>query len=344
MKYLRLSIRAPVRRTLLSILTFGAFASGALAASETPGRIGNDSMCGNDTVGRAMPTAARTLSDADSSTAPPRSSTFDICGTLGGNLPKIVASCGKPYLVTADVYVPPGKTVRIEPGAVLLFKNFTGIHVEGKLLAEGTAANPIIFSSEFDRTYNPGTALHANPFDWNGIYIHEGGLGSSMTHCMVRYSVYGVNSLTKYIKLDKTAFQDNGRSDCAIEGIRHAAGAGPITYALTLDDARKDGIPVRILMDPMAKKRAFVKYGGLSLMTGGCFMAIYSAISYRNDKARFDALSNNTFTGPESNIIVNSDSDWRKAQSDRNLDFGLTAAGVLGAAVGAAGFAVSFTF
>ncbi|HEX7510885.1 MAG TPA: hypothetical protein VF335_06265, partial [Chitinivibrionales bacterium] len=79
----------------------------------------------------------------------PAASGFDMCGILGGNLPKIIPACNKPYLVTADAYVAPGKTVRIEQGAVLLFKNFTGIHVEGKLVVEGTPAHPVIFSSEF---------------------------------------------------------------------------------------------------------------------------------------------------------------------------------------------------
>ena len=274
----------------------------------------------------------------------PAASGFAICGILGGNLPKIIPACDKPYLVTADAYVAPGKTVRIEQGAVLLFKNFTGIHVEGKLVVEGTAAHPIIFSSEFDHAFNPQAALHANPFDWNGIFIHESGLGSSMANCTVRYSVYGVNSLTKYIMLDKASFQDNGRADCAIESRRLAGKDGPITYALTLDDAKKDGVPVKILMDPQARKRSVLKFGGLSLFTGGCFMAIFSAIQLRGDQTRLNGLSDKKITDERSNVFVNSGADWRKAQIDRNRDLALTVVGICGAVAGGVGFGISFTF
>ena len=56
--------------------------------------------------------------------------------TLLGDLPKTVLAETGPYLVTSDIYVPAGKTVVVEPGAVFLFKNFTGLHVQGTLIVK----------------------------------------------------------------------------------------------------------------------------------------------------------------------------------------------------------------
>ena len=286
--------------------------------------------------------AAATAPDSSASATAPRPMvTFT---TLGGDLPRIVTASGAPYLVIADIYVPSGKTVKIEAGAVLLFKNFTGLHAEGKLLAEGTAERPIVFSSEFDRSFNPSAALHANPFDWNGIYIHEGGLGTSMAYCKVLYSVYGINSLTKYIRLNAMTFSGNGRSDLTIEEKRQTVTLGPFAYAVTLDDARKDGVPVNVLMDPRAKKRGVFKFGGLTLLTGGCVMAVWSGVQMQRDQNRLNGLSRTEVVDEHSSIVLNTNPDWENAKNARNIDRGLTVSGIICALLGGAGFGFSFTF
>jgi hypothetical protein len=264
--------------------------------------------------------------------------------TLGGNLPKVVENHGMPYLVTSDIYVPSGKTVRIEPGVILLFRNFTGMHVEGRLVAEGTSEKPIVFSSEFDKMFNPSSALHANPYDWNGITIHENGLGSSFSDAKLMYSVFGINSLTKYIKLDKMHFSNNGRSDLVIEGKIPIVSAQSFTYALTIDDARKDGVPVKILMDPRAKKRTFFRYSGLSFLAAGCATAIWSATQLRQDGGRLTEVSDAEVVDENSNLVKNEPSVWESASSKRNWDTGVAVIGSVLAVLGGAGFGFSFTF
>jgi hypothetical protein len=265
--------------------------------------------------------------------------------TLGGNLPWLIAARAKPYLVTSDIYVPSGKTVTIERGAILLFKNFTGLHVEGRLIAEGDAGHPIVFSSEFDRTYNPAAPLHANPYDWNGIYIHESGLGSTMAHCRVLYSVYGVNSLTRYIRFASAVFADNGRSNLTIEGkLQPVTAAEPFTYALTLDDARKDGVPVAVLMDPRAKKRSILRYGGLSLLAGGITLTVWCSVLVGHDQQRMAALKDSHVTDENSNLVKNLRADWEKAERDKNRDVGFTMGSLVLAFIGGSGFGFSFTF
>ena len=288
------------------------------------------------------PSDSSASSGARPGAAPP--APFDAADqSLGGNLPKVLEA--RPYLVTSDIYIPSGKTVKIEPGAVLLFKNFTGLHVEGKLIAEGSGERPIVFTSEFDHTYNPRAALHANPYDWNGIYLHESGLGSTMAHCKILYSVYGISSLTKYIRIDNVFFVNNGRSDLTIEGRQYAvAAAKPYSYALSISDARKDGVPVKILMDPSAKKRSAFRYGGLSLLAGGITMGIWNGVQASRDQKRLNDLSDKQVISPASNIVANASSDWTKAKQNRDRDIAVSVGGLSLAVLGGCGFSFSFIF
>jgi hypothetical protein len=291
-------------------------------------------------AGNAIATVDRTIPE-DTTVETARNEGFE---QLGGNLSKMIEPRGKPYLVTSDVYVPAGKTIRVAPGVIMLFKNFTGMHVEGRLVVEGTPERPVVFSSEFDKTYNPSSELHANPYDWNGITIYDNGLGSTFSQAKLMYSVFGINSLTKYIKLDKMFFSNNGRSDCIIEGKERTVTAQPFSYALTIDDARKDGVPVKILMDPRAKKRNLFRYGGLTLLVGGCAASIWSMAQNKRDQERLNALSDPTVRNENSNLVKNENSDWEKARSDKNLDIAIGVITGCLAVLGGTGFGFSFTF
>jgi hypothetical protein len=263
---------------------------------------------------------------------------------IGGNLPKVVKARQEPYVVMADVYVPSGKTVVIEPGTVLLFNNFTGLHVEGKLVAEGTQDRPIVFSSVMDQSYNPRTDLHANPYDWDGIYIHESGIGSAMAHCTILYSTYGISSLTKYIRFDSVVFRHNGRSDLTIEGTKQSVSITPYSYGLTIADARKDGVPVKILMDPMGKKRTMLRYCGIGLCAAGCVTGIWSGVQAGNDEKTLNGLKDNTIADIHDNLYQNSSSVYNKALQTRNRDVWIAVTGFVLALLGATGVGLSFTF
>jgi hypothetical protein len=255
---------------------------------------------------------------------------------LGGDLPKEILARKGPYLVTGDIYVPAGKTIAIESGTVFLFKNFTGLHVQGTLEVKGTADWPVIFTSECDQNYNPGSALHANPYDWNGIYIHSDAIGTTMEHFKVLYSVYGINSQTKFIRLTAGEFQFNGRGNLTIEDKEYPVGNEPYSYTLSVKDAKVDGVPVKILADPVAGKRTMARFGGFFLFLGGTIYGIAETGPYIQDAKRFKEIQRDTI-----NYL---DKDFKAAQSKRNTSAFLMVLGYIIGLAGACGFSWSFTF
>lgn len=96
--------------------------------------------------------------------------------TLGTSSPSVVEIL-QPMLITsnATLTVLPGTTVRMSPGA--------GITVEqGRLLASGTALDPIVFTSSQDVA-----GQEPNPGDWSGITLGAGATGSTLRHVFIQY-------------------------------------------------------------------------------------------------------------------------------------------------------------
>jgi hypothetical protein len=259
---------------------------------------------------------------------------------LAGELPREIRADKSPYIVKADIFVPSGKTVKIEPGVVLRFNNFTGLNVQGILTAKGTVLRPIVFTSSNDRVYSNDT-LTPTPYDWNGIYIQKDGMGTVLENFKVMYSVKGLVSETKFINIIGGSFSENGRSHCTIEGAEQSVTAGaPFTFTVSLKDATIDGVPVNILRDPQAVKRNTFRYSGLTVMFGS--LAMGSALGARlyDSQKLFEARSSRD----TSNILHYSSADWATARVNRNRDVASTAAAMVVAVVGATGFFWTFTF
>lgn len=66
---------------------------------------------------------------------------------------KILTKSGGPYIVLADFTIPAGKTLTIEAGTVVKFSDGTALNIEGTLDANGSSAEPVIFTSVKDDEY-----------------------------------------------------------------------------------------------------------------------------------------------------------------------------------------------
>lgn len=269
-----------------------------------------------------------------------------VLDTIAGPLPKVVKDKGHPYVVEADIEVPAGRMVTVEPGVEFLFKAFTGLHVMGRLEVKGTKAKPVVFTSVNDQQHNPASTLIANPYDWNGIYVHADALGSAFDYVMVAYSVYGIMSETKFIRVEPGKFHDNGKSDLSIEGVEHTTGGKPYSYVLSTKDATVDGVPVKLLRDPAAPRRNTFRYVGLALMLGGAGMGVYETVRAVQADEELAALSNSDITTPEGieNLRYGSSSAWDEKESERTWSAVGAVAGYAVGALGIFGFGWSFTF
>ena len=96
------------------------------------------------------------------------------------------------YVVEADLTVPDGRTLSIEPGAIIKFATNTSIIVSsgGTLQANGSVAKPILFTSIYDNTAggdSDGDEDETTPYagDWHWIYVNGG--SAVFDHCELRY-------------------------------------------------------------------------------------------------------------------------------------------------------------
>ena len=255
---------------------------------------------------------------------------------LAGDLPREITARQGPYLVTGDIYVPAGKHTTIGSGTIFLFKNFTGLHVQGTLDVKGSADWPVIFTSECDQTYNPGSPLRANPYDWNGIYIHPDAMGTTMERFEVLYSVYGINSQTKFIRLIAGTFRHNGRANLSIEEKEIIVGNDPFSYTLSVKDAKVDGVPVKILDDPLAEKRTIFRYSGLCLFLGGGILGVIENGQFIQNGKQVNAVRGDLFN--------NQSATYTNAISKRNNSAWLMGFGYCLCIAGACGFYWTFSF
>jgi hypothetical protein len=273
-------------------------------------------------------------------------STFETQGTavdfdtLIGPLPSIVKHKKIPYLITSNIEVPLDRTVTIEPGTVFLFKNFTGLHIRGKLLARGTENAPIVFTSEFDKNYNGQAKREANPFDWDGIYMTSDAMGSQFTNCTIAFSVYCISSSTKYLRLDPLVVKDNGKNIITIEDVEYPLTDSTFSYSIDKTDAFKDGIPIELFRDPVAKKRNTFRILGTVLFAGGLVSSIYYATEMNKANTQLEQISGSDFD----NLNKNSSSAWKKAEDKTLTNKLLLSSGVFVTLVGIASFSWTFTF
>lgn len=85
-----------------------------------------------------------------------------------------------PYIINWNTMVEKGVTLTIEPGVEVRFEDFYYLQIEGKLVAQGTKDDMIVFTSN---------KTSPAPGDWNAIrFMDNCDNGSSIEYCKIEYS------------------------------------------------------------------------------------------------------------------------------------------------------------
>jgi len=270
--------------------------------------------------------------------------------SLSGNLPEVVTLEKSPYLVEADVFVTPGTTVTIESGVVLLFSNFTGLHIQGTLYVKGAKEQPVVFTSRNDPYYTQVSGVNAAPYDWNGIDIYENAIGTTFDNTIIQFSVYGIRSQTEHIKIINSFFLQNGKSNLSIKSETFEISSNafsfnaPVNVVVPSSVIAKDTItPSLQTQSPEKKKvtlRNVIRYSGLVLAVGGIGAGIFQYQRYAEAADKMDEISEIN----DHNMLTYTSSDWNQSNQkykDERLKLGLYGGvGVLGLL----SFIISFTF
>lgn len=278
--------------------------------------------------------------------------------SLQGALPEVLSSGDKPYLVTGDILVSSGSVVTIEPGTVLLFNEFTGLHVEGTLYVKGNSENPVVFTSKNDTVWNKQASVNPAPFDWAGIDIHENAAEVSFSEVEIRYSVHGIQSHIDNVSLENCVINRNGKADFSIMGVEKESENSIFNYkkveekpAVTITQPTVEPIakpaekPVAMPKVPEQEKKSrpgknTFRYCGLAVGVGGAGLAAFLYTKFVDSNDKLQEIS----APSKENLQKFTSEDWESAKKERNRDMILT--GVSGgiAVLGLASFGISFAF
>jgi hypothetical protein len=134
----------------------------------------------------------------------------------GGPLPgdTTMHPADNPHVVNSDLIVPAGVTLTIEPGVELYFAPGTSLIVYGRLLAEGTPTQTILFTRRDEGTY------------WGAIAVLYSAADNRIAHAVIEYTdrkegdiprSYGVTAYSSRITLaDSTLRHTRGKDGAGV--------------------------------------------------------------------------------------------------------------------------------
>jgi len=138
---------------------------------------------------------------------------------LGGKITEnlIFYSSGNPYIIERDIVIPQNIRVTIKAGTIFLFQASTGMKLYGEILVEGNIENPVVFTSYNDTIYNPTSSQPPSSVDWDGILISGDAQKVTMRCFRLMYSINGIKSDKKEMKINEAFFAENGKYNIIIK-------------------------------------------------------------------------------------------------------------------------------
>lgn len=105
----------------------------------------------------------------------------------GENISTTTWTSEKPYLVYDYAFVDSTSVLTIEPGTKVFFHKGAGLYVKGRIEANGTFQEPILFLADrLEDTYKN------IPDQWNGIILFSGSRNNSFNFCTIKNANIGL--------------------------------------------------------------------------------------------------------------------------------------------------------
>jgi parallel beta-helix repeat protein len=209
-----------ISNSIISNNSIGIFVN-SLANNPT---IQNNTFTGN-TKAIKLGSASAVLSDNTASNNTYNGIFFE--GAVSSNM--IWQADSIPYIVNKFT-VNAGATLTLQAGAVVKFINTPSteseITVQGALITQGTAENPVVFTAANDNTVGgsgsyTGSGIKTN---WKKIYIASGSTGSQLTYATLKYGGNTYNEAALYVKQSSVQVSNLTISNSAQSAVRSYSG------------------------------------------------------------------------------------------------------------------------
>lgn len=99
---------------------------------------------------------------------------------------------GKPFLIYDSLWVAPGATLTLAPGARLCFHDKARLLVDGTLRSEGTASNPVTLRGDRPDRLFTNLPYDRMPGQWGGVIIRGESFDNLLLHTHLRGTSYGI--------------------------------------------------------------------------------------------------------------------------------------------------------
>ncbi len=143
----------------------------------------------------------------------------------------------KPYLILYGVAVDSNEVLTLEPGTRIFLHNNASMEIRGRLMANGTLEEPIVFSGDrFDERYEESAG------QWGALAIGSGSRGSILTHVIIRNAIAGMQvGYPSESSVSQVELRNCMITNCAAVGI-YAFGAEIDAYNTIIADCGQVGL------------------------------------------------------------------------------------------------------
>ena len=221
------------------------------------------------------------------------------------------ASLGFPYVILSDVLVAKDvaspSTLTISPGATLKFASGVGLNIgnttlKGALVAAGTVAQPILFST------SSGSPA---PGQWKGVLLdQQASAASLLDHCVVEYAGSSNQADVRIVTSSPTVSNSTLRNSSVYGIFESGGGAATIqgnafSGNVNFDVEVSGASDAQVTGNTFSSAPFFDTAGGAYAVTGNVFNGYNSATQRMRVGAHaVGGLGSNTFNGTGANSAI----------------------------------------